>query len=504
VEDYAAAARVAVDLLADYVAGARAGLEPVTARPDPDALGRRLDVEEWIRRGGMDESSFADWLRRYLDATARVHHPGSIVHQVAVPSTGAALADLIHGVTNNPTGKYEMGAAGATLERELVRWLLAKVGFDREAGGGVLTHGGSLANLTALLAARAHVAPEAWRAGIPADLALLAPPSVHYSIRRAAAILGLGEDAVIELEVDRLERIRPERLIAALARCGASGRRPLALVAVAGATSTGLYDDLRAISAFCGEQGIWLHVDAAHGGGALLSERHRHLLDGIECADSVVWDAHKLLRTSALCAAVLVRRGADLSVAFRQRAAYLTDDREAVGFDLLDRSIESTKPALGLKLFLSLAWLGERRLGAYIASRYELTRRFHDKLAAEPRLSCPYVPESNILCFRVGGADEVELRERLLASGRLHISATTVAGERYLRIVVTSPDTDERTLDELVYGLRSPRAKPYGRPGNAAESALPQHETAEAVNPDVAYAGGLTSAPRCGHSQENR
>src|SRR5439155_7498537 len=165
-----------VDLLAEHVREARDGLAPVTAQPDPDALASELEVERWIREGGMDAAALATWLPDYLAATVRLHHPGSMVHQVGVPSTGAALADLIHGVTNNPMAKYEMGAAGATLEREVVRWLLEKVGFDPDAGAGVLTHGGSLANLTALLAARARVVPDAWRQGVPPDLALLAPP----------------------------------------------------------------------------------------------------------------------------------------------------------------------------------------------------------------------------------------------------------------------------------------------------------------------------------------
>jgi len=314
----------------------------------------------------------------------------------------------------------------------------------------VLTHGGSVANLTALLAARAHVAPDAWRTGVPADLAVLAPRSVHYSITRAAAILGLGEDAVIELEVDELERVRPDALTGALARCTAAGRRPLALIATAPATSTGLHDDLRAIGAFCAEHRIWLHVDAAHGGSALLSERHRDLLAGIDQADSVVWDAHKMLRTSALCAAVLVKRGRDLPAAFQQHGDYIFDGRDSIGIDLVDRALETTKATLGLKLFLSLAWLGERGLGEYVASRYELTRRFHDALSREPGITCPYVPESNILCFRVDGHDQLELRDRILADGRFHISSTTIAGERYLRLVVTAPETSEDTIDELL------------------------------------------------------
>jgi L-2,4-diaminobutyrate decarboxylase len=408
----------------------------------------------------MDESELASWLPRYLESTVRLHHPGSIVHQVAVPSTGAALADLIHGATNNPTAKYEMGAAGATLERELVRWMLDKVGFDRQRGGGVLTHGGSLANLTALLAARAAAAPDAWKSGVGGDLALLAPRSAHYSVRRAAAILGLGEDGVIDVEVDELERIRPDRLSSALERCAGAGRTAIALVALAPATSTGLHDDLRSIGAFCRDHGVWLHVDAAHGGPALLSERHRGLLNGIELADSVVWDAHKLMRTSGLCAAVLVRRESDLTGAFSQQADYVDYDDRPIGFDLYDRALETTKTTLGLKLFLSLAWHGERGLGEYVASRYEMTRRFHEVLTSEPGIACPYRPESNILCFRVGSVDQVELRDRLVASGRLHVGSTTLAGERYLRIVITSPDTGEDTLGELMSALRKATAAP--------------------------------------------
>jgi L-2,4-diaminobutyrate decarboxylase len=453
-DDYADAAHTAVDLLAEHVAEARTGLGPVNARPEPDELADELELGRWIEHGGMDAAALGDWLPRYLDATVRLHHPGSMAHQVAVPSTGAAVADLIHGATNNPGSIYEMGAAGATIERAVVRWMLDKVGFG-PGSAGVLTHGGSLANLTALLAARARAAPDAWRAGTPADLALLAPPSAHYSVRRAAAILGLGEDAVLELDVDELERIRPERLGDALERCRAAGRRPLALVAPACATSTGLFDDLRSIGAFCREHGIWFHVDAAHGASALLSERHRALLDGIELADSVIWDAHKLLRTSGLCAAVLVRHGEELPGAFRQSGDYLFNDNESVGFDLLDRALETTKTTMGLKLFLSLAWAGERGLGEYVASRFDAARRFHDQLLREPDVSCPYEPESNILCFRLGDGDQLALRDRALANGRLHFGSTTVNGERYLRLVVTAPDTGDATLRELLATLRA-------------------------------------------------
>jgi L-2,4-diaminobutyrate decarboxylase len=352
--------------------------------------------------------------------------------------------------------------------------MAARVGWD-EAAGGVLTHGGSLANLTALLAARARAAPEAWDDGVPGDLAVLAPPSAHYSVARSVAMLGLGGRAVVPLATDALERIVVEELPEALERARAGGRRPMALVAAACATSTGLHDDLQGIGAFCHQHGIWLHVDACHGASALLSPRHCHLLRGIERADSVVWDAHKMLRTSGLCAGVLFRREADGAAAFKQEASYLFyGDEDPDAIDFVMRAVECTKATLGLKLFLNLAWRGEDGLGEYVAEQYQKTRRFHDLIAARPGFECPYEPESNILCFRYGtdAALQVAIRERLLARGDFHLSSTEIGGERYLRIVVMVPSTDEATIERMLKAVEVAAAELGGRAGRAAP-ALP-------------------------------
>src|SRR5207244_2255245 len=114
----------------------------------------------------------------------------------------------------------------------------------------------------------------------------------------------------------------------------------------------------------------------------------------------------------------------------------------------------TTKTTLGLKLFLSLAWAGERGLGTYVASRYDLALHFHEVLSREPGVTCPYLPESNIVCFRAGDGDQLELLDRLPGEGRLHLGSTTIGGERYLRVVITAPDTDDATLAELVGALR--------------------------------------------------
>jgi L-2,4-diaminobutyrate decarboxylase len=453
IEDFEQAVRTALDKLAAYVDASQRGIHPAVSVPPIDEVAEALDLRRLVREGGMDPDGFASFLDGYLERTTRIHHPGSLAHQVAPPDLPSALADFIHGSINNPMAIYEMGAAGAAIELVVLGWMLEKVGWSSATSSGVLTHGGSLANLTALLAARAHVAPDAWTEGTPPDLAVFAPPSAHYSIRRAVGILGLGENAVIALEVDELERIRVDRLADALERARAAGRRPMAFVAASCATSTGLHDDLPAIADFCEEHGIWLHVDAAHGASALLSPRHRHLLDGIERADSLIWDAHKMLRTSSLCAAVLIRRGDDLAGAFHQQASYLFyDEQDNAGVDLLARAVECTKGTLGLKLFLNLAWRGEAGLGEYVAGRYESTLRFYDLIRARPGFECPCRPESNILCFRWGRDSErqVAIRERLLSDGDFHLSSTEIGGERYLRITVMAPATDDDTIERLL------------------------------------------------------
>jgi L-2,4-diaminobutyrate decarboxylase len=131
---------------------------------------------------------------------------------------------------------------------------------------------------------------------------------------------------------------------------------------------------------------------------------------------------------------------------------------DSVGFDLVDRAVESTKTTLGLKLLLSLAWHGERGLGDYVASLYDLTRRFYERLSNQPGISCPYEPESNILCFRVEEADQLSIRDRLLAEERLHIGTTTLNGKRHLRLVLMSSHTDAATLDDLLRAIAALRS----------------------------------------------
>jgi L-2,4-diaminobutyrate decarboxylase len=437
----------------------------VVSQAPIEELVHGLELERLTREGGLTGRRLARFMHTYLEAATALHHPAYMAHQVAVPHPMGALASLVDGFTNNAMAIYEMGPAAAAIEFFVLNWMIGRVGwtpapYPRQGSegvhaGGVLTHGGSLANLTALLSARSAVAPDAWEKGIPGDLALLASAESHYSVARAAGILGLGHDAVYALEVDSKARIIADRIPAMVARVRADGRRPMALVANACSTALGLYDPLEEISDACRRNGIWLHVDGAHGASALLSQSHRSLLRGVENADSLVWDAHKLLRTPTLCAAVLVRDARTLDAAFQQEASYLFHDKNQPGVDFIHRTVECTKAGLGFRFFAVLASLGEKGLAEYVDRQFALAREAHAFLSTLPDYECPAEPESNILCFRIQGSDELQIavRDALIADGSFHLSTAEFAGRRYLRAAFMNPDTtmhDVRTLSEKV------------------------------------------------------
>ena len=419
-----------------------------------------LDAQRWIREGGMDGAQFSAFLDHYLKHSVQLHHPMHIAHQVAVPDYPAALAEMITGFMNNPMAVYEMGPSAAALEFVIVNWMLEKIGWQPRPlkvgktrhGGGVLTHGGSLANLTCLLAARAAVAPDAWRDGTPHDLVVLAPALSHYSVERAVAILGLGADAVRPLPAAAHGVVDPAGVRAAIESVEAEGQRCMAVIANACATATGLHDPLREIGAVCQDMGVWFHVDGCHGASALLDARTASFVDGIELSDSVVWDAHKMLQVPALCAAALFRDDAHSAAAFQQAASYLAYGEDVDSYDSLPRAVECTKSSLALKLFMNLAWRGEAAMGDFVHARYAAAREFAAQIAARPGFEVPFEPESNILMFRFGDDDAlmVGIRDAMVRRGEAHITSAEVGGTRWLRLTVMNPLTQAAHIDALL------------------------------------------------------
>lgn len=444
---------------------------PVIVQPSLEDIIDDLDLASYVKEGGLTQDRLSKFIKRYLSSATRLHHPTYMAHQVAAPHYAGAIGSLIDGFTNNAMAIYEMGPAAAAIEYFIINWLLEKVGWppspiaasndekETDFAGGVLVHGGSLANLTALIAARNRTAPDIWEKGTPTDLALLAPQGAHYSIARASGILGIGQDSVYYLDVDQRGAIIPDRLPDAYEKLRNDGKRTFALTANACSTAVGIYDPLQEIGDFCKTNDIWFHVDGAHGASALLSEKYRHLLKGVEKADSIIWDAHKLMRTPTVCAAVLVRDHKTIDHAFQQEASYLFHEKEQPGFDFMHRTIECTKAGLGLKFFMVLASLGEKGLAEHIERQMELAIDAFEYIHPLADFECPVRPQSNILCFRIEGSDHLQLliRNRLIAEGEFYISTTSFNGIRFLRIVLMNPNTKLEHIKKLIQRVRKIR-----------------------------------------------
>ena len=456
-------AKIIVNALNHYYQQSISREKPVIDQIPIEKIINDLELASYISAGGLSGESLAQFITKYLASTTRLHHPAYLAHQVSVPHYAGALAALIDGFTNNPMAIYEMGPGAASIEYYVVNWLLEKVGWqpaplkiqkdsDQAFGGGVLTHGGSIANLTALIAARKRMVPDIWQEGNPGDLALLAPAESHYSIARATGILGVGRNAMYQLDVDKKGVVIPDRLPTTYKHLKNDGKRAMALIANACSTSVGLYDPLQEIGEFCQENKLWFHVDGAHGASALLSNKHRNLLKGVGLADSLIWDAHKLMRTPVLCAALLVRDHRTLDDAFEQEASYIFHDKEQPGFDFIHRTVECTKAGLGLKLFLVLAALGEQGVAEYIERQFQLTMEAYEHIQGLPDYECAVKPQSNILCFRIKGNDslQLKLRDKLITQGDFYLSTTSINNKRYLRLVFMHPGTSMEDVKRLI------------------------------------------------------
>ncbi len=454
--------RAFAEVIAGYLAETRNRETRVTTRHRPEAIAARFD--EPLPRDGHSIESIVERIRGEVVAESNhLWHPRYVGHQNSGPLPAAIWTESVTAALNQSIAVFEMSPVGTVLEHQAISWLCELVGFPAGAGG-TFTSGGTEATFTALLAARSAAMPNAWTDGVGADPPmLLCGEHAHYAVTRAAAQLGLGMRNVRAI-ASRGYAMDPSALERALDDLARDGRRVMAVVATAGSTATGSFDDLDAIATSCERHGVWLHVDAAHGGSALWSERHKHRLHGIERARSVAWDTHKMMLMPSQAGMLLVRDERDLETAFSQRAPYLFHDaRGERAWDQGTRSFMCTRRADVLKV-----WVGLERYGAAgMEQLYDyfcaLARCVYDEISARDDFEALHEPEGNILCFRYVGdglrtdeeLDELNrrIRERFNASGEGWITATMLNGRRVLRVTMMNPRTTDADVRAILDGL---------------------------------------------------
>jgi len=461
-EEFRNSGHAIINLLADKLQRSIQGQGQVLDWHDPTTEDQQwqqaLPQTPTLDSNGLLEKLKSD----ILPDSLAIHHPHNMGHQVATPLPMAALCDLVAALTNQAMAVYETGPSATMIERQVIRWLAGLIGWEH--ADGVLTSGGAQANLTALLAARQHSATwNVWKQGVTENqkLVILASEHAHYSVSRAAGIMGLGTDAVIKIGTDSQGGMDLSALISTHQQCINAHQLVIAVVATAGCTPTGSIDPLADIGAYCNAQRLWLHVDGAHGASALLSEKHRHQLTGIALADSVVWDGHKLLYMPAAVSAVLFREAKNSYAAFAQDASYLfqgeTDQAEA--FNVSYRTLECTKRMMGLKLWAAFSLYGVQGLGSLVEEAFGKAKLFASKLEAHVDFELLMQPQTNIVCFRhlqAGLSKEslsqhqAALRQKIVQSGAFHLTQVALSGEIWLRTTLMNPFTETEHLDALI------------------------------------------------------
>ena len=344
-------------------------------------------------------------------------------------------------------------AAASIVEAQALRWLGEFVGYP--PGSGAFTSGGMISNLTALAAARERALPGARATGLAGrTAAVYCSADAHYSVSRAAELLGIGSDGVRSIAVDERRRMRADETAAAVRRDRAAGVVPVAVVATAGTTLTGAVDPIRPLAALCAEEGIWLHVDGAYGLPAAAAPSVAHLFADLERADSVAIDAHKWLYLPKACSAVLVRDRATLETVFHHHADYIPHEDDEL--DPVDRTLEYSRPFRALKLWLALRVHGAEAFRQAIERNLAQARLLAAEVRRHDDLELLLEPELTIVPFRhcpPGVADldrhNLALARALQEEGRVYVSAAVIGGAACLRPCIVN----YRTQDEDVIAL---------------------------------------------------
>ncbi len=446
-------ANAVTELLRAHLERASSRSGPVWPVTTPDAL-----LNRWPDPEEGPQTPTHTSVEELLAASTSQHNPGFVGQQLSAPPPLVGPVAMASAILNNSAAIFEGAPAAIALEKRVLTWMARKVGYGTRYGG-VLTSGGTLGALTALLAMRqAKLAGDAWAEGVSGGErhAVFVSEESHYCNRRACAVLGLGERAVVAVPTDSRFRMDVSALRALHDQAREEGRRPIAVIANAGSTATGSHDDLAALGSLCRELRLWFHVDAAHGGSALLSRRYAPALRGIERADSVVWDLHKMMLMPSLCTAVLFREAEYLDGAFRQEAAYLLSEGPAPWHQPAARNFETTKPTMVFPLYVALRALGVGFFADCLEYAYDLARAFADEVEAREDFELLIRPESNIVCFRrrapASASDSLQLalRNDMNRRGRFFIMKTSLRGAVWLRVVLMNPSTRLAHLCELL------------------------------------------------------
>jgi aromatic-L-amino-acid decarboxylase len=428
-----------------------------------DVIGHTGSVQEMERllcepppEAGMDFTQvLAEFRAKVMDNSFRPSHPRYLAFIPSAPTFASILGDCLASNANLFAGVWKQASGATQVEIVVLDWFKQFLGYPPEARG-ILTSGGSDANLTALVVAREKLSYDDRPRSV-----LYAPEQRHGSVDRAATIIGMRPEQIRALACDADCRLSMDALRDAIAADQRAGRLPWLVVANAGATNTGSVDPLAPLADFCAPRNLWLHVDAAYGWPMALTPEGRALLHGIDRADSITLDPHKWFAQPFEAGCLLVRRGELLPQAFMMRPEYMQDVIPNPGeINFCDHGIALTRRFRALKIWFSIKLLGiawfrrliehDIALAEYAQALLEQTGRFEITSGRKLSIVCfRYVPSRRLADERIDALQQ-QIAEELARTGQAFISTTRLGGQTTLRLCFVNWRTTAVDVEAVV------------------------------------------------------
>ncbi len=421
-------------------------------------------LEYWEKNLNFSGSgNIYEFLCKIIDSSVHIHDSRYMGHQVGMVAPVAALAGLVSDLLNNGMAVYEMGLSSVPLERIICQYF-AKLYNLPSSADGFMTSGGTLSNITAMLTARQIKAEEdVWTLGQKKQkMAIMVSNQAHYCIERAVKIMGWGEKGIIKVPTDSNFKIKIENLEPLYKKAKIQGIKIIALVGSACSTATGSFDNLRKMGEFAKEYKLWFHIDAAHGGAAILSPKYAHLLDGTELADSITIDFHKMMMIPALASALLYRNSADSYKTFAQKADYLLSNNEDWQ-NPAARTFECSKFMMVVKIASLIHAHGLKAIKNYVETCFDNGKKLANLIKKEKNFELATEPQCNIVCFRLVYSflsleDTNRLnyycRKQIVERGEYYILTTQINGKTFFRVSLMNYLTEENEFKGLISQIK--------------------------------------------------
>jgi aromatic-L-amino-acid decarboxylase len=449
-----------VDLLSEYLESVEN--KPVFPNADPKFI-NGLFEEPLPDNPEPFDNVLQELQEKLLPYCTHVGHPGYMGLITPSPNPVGVIGDFICSALNQNLGVYSIGPSAVAMERQTVRWLTDLAGYGKQAGGN-LTSGGMMANFIALKLARDWASGDrAQHDGVQQQWAVYGSEERHVSVDKAVDAIGLGRRAYRAIPTDAKFRVRIDALEAAIEQDKKDGVRPMCIVSMFGTTNTGAVDDLRILRRIADREGMWLHADAAYGGGMLLSRDFALREAGLELADSITIDPHKWFYAPLDAGAVLVKDEKRLTASFGMKPAYLTDEMEHANdrYQYYVHGFEQSRRFRSLKVWMSFKRYGARQIGEWIDNNVRQAQHLYALVKDDAEFEAASDPPMSAICIRytpVADGDAVrlhaEVAERVEKSGKFWIGTTELKGRMWFRINPVNFRTREEHMEQLLELLR--------------------------------------------------